>query len=141
MLVLSARLHEKVHFPGSHTSVQVVAIQPGVVRLGIDAPEEVRVLRQGIPDRVAEWGPAPVSPGDETPSTLLQLDGLVQKRLEIARRGLEEARRHLGDGRAEDAEVVLGRLDEDLYLLRRRLHQEVEQAAPRAAGILVGARG
>jgi carbon storage regulator CsrA len=140
MLVLSARLHEKVLFPGSHTSVEIVAIQPSTVRLGIEAPDEVRVLRQGIPDRVAEWGePSPPADG-ASPSSLLQLDRLVQKRLEIARKGLEEAQRHLGSGRSGDAETVLEKLDEDLHLLRRRLRREVEQAAPFAGATLAGTR-
>jgi carbon storage regulator CsrA len=31
--------------PGLNVTVQVVSIKPGVVRLGIEAPPEVRVLR------------------------------------------------------------------------------------------------
>ncbi len=50
------------------------------------------------------------------------MEQVVVKRLEIARRGIEEARRHLGDGRTGDAQVILDKLDEDLHLLRKRLH-------------------
>jgi hypothetical protein len=50
------------------------------------------------------------------------MEQVVVKRLEIARRGLAEARRHLGDGRTGDAKVILDKLDEDLHLLRKRLH-------------------
>jgi hypothetical protein len=49
------------------------------------------------------------------------MEQVVVKRLEIARRGLEEARRHLGDGRSGDAAMILGKLEEDLSLLRNRL--------------------
>jgi hypothetical protein len=96
MVVISARLREKVFFPDSHTSVEVVSIQPGAVRFGVE--------------------PAP-------------MDQVVARRLDIARRGLEEARRHLGDGRPGDAELLLGKLDEDLHLLRKRLRREAEEAA------------
>jgi carbon storage regulator CsrA len=48
MLVLSRRLHEKVQFPGLDITVQVVALRPGVVRIGIEAPPEVRIVREEI---------------------------------------------------------------------------------------------
>jgi carbon storage regulator CsrA len=124
MLVLTARRREKVFFPDLHTSVEVLAIQPGAVRLGIAAPEDVRVLREGLPDRVAEWGqdPEAAASGPE------RLDLLVQRRLEIARNGLAEARRHLRAGRAEDAGVLIEKVDEDLHLLRCRVRRETGRA-------------
>jgi carbon storage regulator CsrA len=48
MLVLSRRLNEKIVFPGLGITVQVVAVKPGVVRLGIEAPSAVSVFRQEI---------------------------------------------------------------------------------------------
>jgi carbon storage regulator CsrA len=48
MLVLSRRLREKVVFPGLNLTVQVLAIQRGFVRLGIDAPLAVAVLREEL---------------------------------------------------------------------------------------------
>ena len=126
MLVLSSRVREKIVFPGFRTAIQVVAVQAGMVRLGIDAPEEVRVLRESLPDREAEWGP----PEDFAEPTPLRVSQLVGRRLEIARRGLLELRQRLRAGHAEDAETILAKLDEDLHLLRRRLGCEAEQAPP-----------
>ena len=48
MLVLSRRLHERIQFPGLNITVQVVAIKPGVVRIGIEAPSHVKVFREEI---------------------------------------------------------------------------------------------
>jgi two-component system, OmpR family, response regulator len=48
MLVLSRRLHERIQFPGLNISIQVVAIKPGVIRIGIDAPPDVRIVREEI---------------------------------------------------------------------------------------------
>jgi carbon storage regulator CsrA len=48
MLVLSRRLHEKILFPGLNVTVQVVAIKPGVIRIGIEAPPDVRIVREEI---------------------------------------------------------------------------------------------
>ena len=57
MLVLSRRLHEKILFPGLNITVQVVAIKPGVIRIGIEAPPDVRIVREEILEQL----PAPVA--------------------------------------------------------------------------------
>ena len=128
MLVLSARPSEKIRFPSFQTAVQVLSIQANQVRLGIDAPEEVRVLRQGIPDRAEEWGPDP-SEAEEAP-TLLRLQQLVDRRLAITRRGVAEARARLAEG-DEEAEVLLGLIDEDLEMLRRGQAEAIAAAPQR----------
>ena len=51
MLVLSRRLSEKIVFPGLKTAVQVVSIKPGIVRLGVDAPPNIVVLREELQER------------------------------------------------------------------------------------------
>jgi carbon storage regulator len=55
VLVLSRRLEEKIVLPGLGVTIEVVSIQPGVVRLGIDAPTEVTILRSELVERAAEW--------------------------------------------------------------------------------------
>jgi sRNA-binding carbon storage regulator CsrA len=121
MLVLTARRREKVFFPELPASVEVLSIQTTSVRLGITAPPDVRVLREGLPDRAAEWGEDPEA---ATASPQERIDALVERRLEMTRRVLTEARRHLRAGRAEDAGVLLEKIDEDLHLLRWRLRRE-----------------
>ena len=133
MLVLSTRVNEKVHLPEAQTTIEVVAIQSGTVRLGITAPEEIRVLREGIPDRVAEWGPDPAV-ADAAP-TLPAIKRLLDKQLEIAREGLSEVRQCLRAGLEEDARVLLEKVDEDLHLLRRRLRREIEKAETLTCGV------
>jgi carbon storage regulator len=63
MLVLSRRLHEKIVLPGIGTIIEVVAIKPGVVRLGIEAPSEVTVLREELQQRQEEKELLPASSG------------------------------------------------------------------------------
>ena len=53
MLVLSRRLHQKIVLPGLGITIQVAAIKGGVVRLGIQAPPQVRVVRQELLPRPA----------------------------------------------------------------------------------------
>ena len=60
MLVLSRRLHERIQFPGLNISIKVVAIKSGVIRLGIEAPPDVRILREEIFQGAAS---AFISPG------------------------------------------------------------------------------
>ena len=56
MLVLTRRPHEKIVLPGLHVTLQVVAVKGGVVRIGIEAPPDVRVLREELVDQ--SWAAA-----------------------------------------------------------------------------------
>jgi carbon storage regulator CsrA len=135
MLVLSRRVNEKIVFPGVGATVQVVSLKPGVVRLGIEAPPDVTVLRAEVRDRQAEWAePAPAAaahPGAE--EELRQLRRLVRQRLEVARTGLAALERQIADGRSADAAETLRRIDEDLQLLEGRVDGAARGVAPRIA--------
>jgi len=48
MLVLSRRQSESIVFPGLDVTIRVVSVQGGVVRLGIEAPRDVPVLRHEL---------------------------------------------------------------------------------------------
>jgi carbon storage regulator CsrA len=48
MLVLSRRISEKIVFPSLNITVQLLQVKRGMVRLGIEAPPEVAVLRQEV---------------------------------------------------------------------------------------------
>jgi two-component system, OmpR family, response regulator len=135
MLVLSRRTHEKILFPGLNITVEVVSIKSGSVRLGITAPPEVPVLRGELPDRVAEWGPAKPQPArPDAESRLQRINRLIGNRLRINRMGLAEVRRQVRLGRPEEAEMLLGKIEEDVQMLERRLEGEIGQARPRPRG-------
>ena len=133
MLVLTRRPHETIVFPAFHTTVHVVSAQPHAVRLGVEAPPEVRVLTGEAAERGVRPAAAP-TPTDP-PASLVQLDQLVQKRLDIARLGLTELRRRLDCGQEDDAEIIRKKIDEDLNMLQRRVRREVEKAAPRPIAV------
>jgi carbon storage regulator CsrA len=124
MLVLSRRLNEKFRFPTFQTSVQILSLSSDSVRLGIDAPPEVTVLREEIPDRVAEWG----ADAEPEAGRLQRLARLLRQRLQVVRVGLAELRNQLLPVGLSDAEVTLDKLEEDLHLLQGRL--DVETATP-----------
>jgi carbon storage regulator CsrA len=129
MLVLSRRSNEKIVFPGFATSVQVLAIKSGVVRLGIQAPPEVTCLREEVHQRRAEWqAPEAAAPPRGVPSTFQELNQLINNRLHVASVGLAQLREQLQAGFIQDAEMTLAKIDEDWQLLRQRLGHEVEKA-------------
>ncbi len=62
-----------------------------------------------------------------------QFQQMVDRRLSISQKGLAEARQHLMAGQAEDAGLVLEKIEEDLLLLRCRLDCEVKTLSSRPA--------
>lgn len=48
MLVLSRKFNEKLVLPLIKTTIQIVSIKPGLVRIGVDAPDRVKILREEI---------------------------------------------------------------------------------------------
>ena len=86
MLVLARKPLESIHI-GDNVLIKVLYIRNGVVRIGIDAPQSVRVFRGELFHEIqvaAEVIPAPM-PVASTPP----LAGLVQER--TARRTLHRA--------------------------------------------------
>ena len=53
MLVLSRKVGEKILI-GDQIAVTVVRIAQGIVRIGIEAPNELPIVREEIKDRVKE---------------------------------------------------------------------------------------
>jgi carbon storage regulator CsrA len=125
MLVLSRRLNEKVYFPTINAAIQVLSVRPGVVRLGVEAPPEVTVLRGELHDRATEWGAAPERPRTaRTEEGTHKLGQLVRNRLRVGGVGLKVLRRLLREGRLAEAEGTLDRVEEDFEMLRQRLEAE-----------------
>jgi carbon storage regulator CsrA len=50
MLVLSRRLNERLVLPGLNVTIEVLAVKGHAVRLGITAPDGVRILREELLD-------------------------------------------------------------------------------------------
>jgi carbon storage regulator CsrA len=51
VLVLTRRPHEKIVLPGLDITIQVVSIKGGSVRIGIEAPPDVQVMREELLDQ------------------------------------------------------------------------------------------
>lgn len=55
MLVLSRKVGERIHV-GDHVSIMIVRIGNGVVRLGIDAPPDMPIMREEVKAAVESTG-------------------------------------------------------------------------------------
>ncbi len=113
MLVLSRRIGEKILFPGFETSVQVVDVKRGTVRLGIQAPRSVTILREEIPDRQAEGAEA-------GPAASGEVRQLLANRLNLTADGLAQVQRLLQAGQVQEALNLVAGLRDDCRMLRER---------------------
>jgi carbon storage regulator len=61
MLVLSRKLGERILVPHCELAVTVMAIEGNAVRLGISAPEDIRVYREEVWQKLCQQalGPPP----------------------------------------------------------------------------------
>ncbi|HEV3082477.1 MAG TPA: response regulator [Gemmataceae bacterium] len=134
MLVLSRKLHEKIVLPTLKVAVQVVGIKGGAVRLGIQAPREVTVLREEIPDRAAEWAEqeAPLAaPAAREPKPIKFWQPLYE-RLKSAGVRLGLLRLQLDTGLTEEARQTLAGIQEDFQLLCYGVEGEMDGSATAA---------
>src|SRR5262245_21335564 len=91
MLVLARRPGQKIVFPDIDTTVQVAEARSGAVRLGIDGPPDITVLREEVLSRGAPHG-ALLSAGKQG-ANLRRLEHALRNRLNAATLGLALLRR------------------------------------------------
>src|SRR5262249_12684522 len=114
MLVLTRRAHEKILIPAIGTSVQILTIRSNAVRIGIDAPPEIAILRDDIAD---------ANPASE--GSLERREALIQTRDELLR-GRDELLRGREELLREREESLKGRQElfkRQRWLFRKGLHQ------------------
>jgi two-component system, OmpR family, response regulator len=133
MLVLSRRVNEKILLPGINAAIEVVSLKRGVVRLGIEAPPEVIVLREEL-SRLTTSPPAPI-PAPRAPSaneqSLQKLLGQLRDRLHVTGVGLGTVQLLLDVGNTEEAREMLAQIRDDFQLLRRGVEGELEETPPK----------
>jgi carbon storage regulator CsrA len=121
MLVLARRLNEMILVPAIRTSIKVVALRPGLVRLGIEAPRTVKVLREEVVRRAGAV-PAPPHPGEIAGALPYQAvrDGLDNMTVCLAL-----IRGQLGGSGPDRLGALLDRVDEELQALQRYVEEAV----------------
>lgn len=141
MLVLTRRPHEKILIPAIQACIHVAAIQPGVVRVAIDAPREVTILRGELQSPALPLS-LPTSertsePPAEQPAVRDSHRRRVRhtrKRLEALSTGLGLVRLQLRAGLTRDAQGALAALHAEIQSLRRRLEGKRAKSPTLSAG-------
>jgi carbon storage regulator CsrA len=135
MLVLSRRPREKIIFPEVNITVQVVSVKSGAVRLGIEAPREVTVLREELSARGETQEPGvSLRPDWAAGPTLCGLNHLLRNWLDVAAVGLALLRRRMQAGLREAA---LDPFDREIGALRQQMQSMGRQQLPQSEVLLV----
>src|ERR1700730_18073859 len=117
MLVLSRKLNERIVLPTLNVVIEVAGVKGRTVRLGIDAPKEVPVLRAEIPDRNAEWSKNPTREADGTGQIRNFHSQSLCHGLKITATQLGLMRLQLDTGETEEARTTLARLQQNFQVL------------------------
>jgi carbon storage regulator CsrA len=103
MLVISRRPEERIVLPTLGVTLQILRVQKNVVRVGIDAPPEVRVLREELLDK--PLADTPARPQAKSPGN--GLSHALRNRLNKATLALHLLQRQLESDRVGAAMLTL----------------------------------
>lgn len=120
MLVLSRKPQETIVFPNLGIKLEIVRIAGGKVRVAIEAPAEVAVLRGEI---AARLGNESLSGESRLGGTKQSLQHRLRNRLHTARLGLKLLEKQLAAGLIDEAEETLTRA----LAIFRQLDSELER--------------
>jgi carbon storage regulator CsrA len=120
MLVLTRRLNQKIVVPAINTTVQVVATKGGVVRLGIDAPNNVAVYREELLERGDFLLQQAAMDGLLSKDVAHQLKHLLNNRLNASTIGVALLRRQLELGLTGDMAATLVKIEDNLKAIQER---------------------
>ncbi|QDU87207.1 DNA-binding response regulator MtrA [Pirellulimonas nuda] len=109
MLVLSRGPQDKVVFPNLGISVEILRVSGNKVRIGVDAPDNVRVLRHELVDTLgAQLQAEAAKQGADDPAAAKRRHDL-RNRLNTAHLGLSLVQKQLEAGLQDDALESLAR--------------------------------
>jgi len=133
MLVLARQLNERIVFPTVSAVIEVVAIKPNGVRLGIDAPPEVTVLREEVLRRhgSSPSNPLVLSESDAT-TRLKQIKHLLRNRLHAVVLGLDLIRQQMDDSGTSELQGMLQRMEAEVRRIDRQLRVLLSACEPQA---------
>jgi carbon storage regulator CsrA len=134
MLVLARRLHERIIIPCIRTAVEVTAVKPGYVRLGVDAPSEVTVLREEVYCRTEPAAGADALPaGAGVEARLARVNLVWRHRLNNLMLGLALLRQQLPPGAPAESLATLRLLEGEAQQMCQEMRALGEAAAPEVA--------
>ena len=135
MLVLARQLNERIILPSLGVNIEVVGIKPHSVRLGIDAPAEIPILREevllrGDASTAAKQGTTDVPAS----ARLIRIKQLLTNRLTNVALGLDLLRQHAPVNAKAEQDELLVRLQNDVLHLDRQLRDLLADAPFHSSG-------
>jgi carbon storage regulator CsrA len=121
MLVLSRGCNDKVVFPTLGMSVEILRIAGNKIRLGIDAPQEIPVLRHEVAHRVGYTD----DPSQSKKNDLSRATHAMRNRIHTAVLGLHLLHNQFECGENRDAEATIFKIFNEL----RAIEDELDPAA------------
>ena len=115
MLVLSRRVDQKVSFPGLGITVQILGVKGNNVKVGVDAPLEIRVIRDELAEQEPTKGAIPDSTEKVEPKThIIRLPKdarhALRNQLNTLSIALHMFKQQIDSGYDDDAEDTFDRL-------------------------------
>ena len=135
MLVLSRKKDQRICFPDLGITVKIVNVNGSKVRLGVDAPAEVRIVREEL---MADGSSQP--PRSEVIRLPQQFRHELRNQLNSLSIALHLFQQEVAAGRLEDAEATFDRLVERLRQLDQSpalSHEGVPASEPRESTALL----
>jgi carbon storage regulator CsrA len=135
MLVVARRVQESLIIPSIQAAIHVVAVRSNAVRLGVEAPSEVTVLRGELYERLGrpETPPAASVP----PEAAARHEHLLRNHLNNVSLALGMLRRQLGASLTVGVRTLLDRAAEECQILGQHLQAlcatEVQAGTPAVA--------
>jgi len=126
MLVLSRRQNEKILLPNIQASIEVLDIRGDRVRIGIEAPADVTILREEVIRRDGWTAPEPKPSAAE--QLLRKQRHQLRNHLNFASIGIALAKRQLQAGLVESVQTTLDKLNNGF----QQIGDEVEHAPQNA---------
>jgi carbon storage regulator CsrA len=116
MLVLSRKENEKVLFPHLGIALQILRVNGGKVRLGLEAPSDVSIVRYEIasPEQIDEFS-------ERLQQSASNLDHEARNRLQTTLLALCVIQKQLARNLTDDAEATLGELIAQMQGLEREV--------------------
>jgi carbon storage regulator CsrA len=115
MLVLSRRKGEKIVFPTLGVKLEVLKVQGNTTRLGIEAPRDVKILRDEL-SAVESDEPVGASNDEE----IRKLRHALRNRLNTAMLGIHLLKRQLDAGRSTEADATFDKLVNEFQSLEEQ---------------------
>jgi carbon storage regulator CsrA len=131
MLVLARQLNERIVMPTVPATIEIVAIKPNAVRIGIDAPTKVTVLREEV---LRRGGMEPRHLLDlseeDAESRLNRVKHLLGNRLQTVALALDLIRGQMDKSEKPELPELLERMESEVRWLDRQLRVLLSEVEP-----------